>query len=105
MAATILIADDEAFIVDLVAPLLEDEGHRVLRAYDGQGESPQLVLAAVTMPRLSDIAPAHRLRERENGTGQIGTRSGKRHCCQALRSAGMCPVRATLRFGPRAIGR
>lgn len=76
MPAKILIADDEVFIVDLVAILLEDEGYAVLRAYDGlealalaERERPQLILSDVTMPGLSGIELARRLRVSEDGTG------------------------------------
>jgi two-component system sensor histidine kinase/response regulator len=76
MADTILIADDEEFIVDLLATLLEDEGYRVLRAYDGlealtlaERERPDLVLSDVMMPRLSGIELARRLRISEDGSG------------------------------------
>ena len=57
MSAKILIADDEEFIVDLLATLLEDEGFTVLRAYDGaqalaiaERERPDLILSDVMMP-------------------------------------------------------
>lgn len=36
MPATILVADDELFIVEFVATVLEDEGYRVERAYNGR---------------------------------------------------------------------
>ena len=57
----ILVVDDEPFLVDLLADLLEEEGFVVLRAYDGEqalamAESdcpPDLVLSDVMMPRLS----------------------------------------------------
>ncbi len=75
MSATILIADDEAFIVDLLATLLEDEGFTVLRAYDGaealaiaERERPDLILSDVMMPRLSGIELVARLRTWEDGS-------------------------------------
>lgn len=62
MAATILIADDEEFIVDLLATLLEDEGYRVLRAFNGvealrhlEQERPALLLTDNMMPRMSGL--------------------------------------------------
>jgi two-component system sensor histidine kinase/response regulator len=35
MNATILVVDDELPIAELVATVLEEEGHRVIRAHDG----------------------------------------------------------------------
>jgi DNA-binding response OmpR family regulator len=76
MTKTILIADDEEFIVDLLATLLEDEHYRVLRAYDGeqallaaQREQPQLIITDIMMPKLSGTELAARLRAQEE-TGE-----------------------------------
>jgi len=72
MTKTILIADDEEFIVDLLATLLEDEHYRVLRAYDGeqalqaaQRENPQLIITDIMMPRMSGTELASHLRTQE----------------------------------------
>lgn len=72
MAKTILIADDEEFIVDLLATLLEDEGYVVLRAYDGEQalttarqHDPSLVITDIMMPKLSGTDFARRLRAQE----------------------------------------
>jgi DNA-binding response OmpR family regulator len=69
MTRTILIADDEEFIVDLLATLLEDEQYRVLRAYDGeealravQRERPHLIITDVMMPKLTGTDLARRVR-------------------------------------------
>lgn len=69
MTSTILIADDEEFIVDLLATLLEDEHYRVLRAYDGEQaflllerEHPQLLITDVMMPKLTGSELALRIR-------------------------------------------
>ena len=77
MPKTILIADDEEFIVDLLATLLEDEGYTVLRAYDGeqalafvQAGEPQLVITDIMMPKMSGIELAMRLRN-GHGAGSI----------------------------------
>jgi two-component system sensor histidine kinase/response regulator len=76
MDETILVADDEDFIADVIAILLEDEGYRVLRAKNGaealalaEGERPDLVLSDVMMPLLSGLELARELRNRENGYG------------------------------------
>ena len=75
MTKTVLIADDEEFIVDLLATLLEDEGYRVLRAYDGeqalvavQRDRPQLIITDIMMPRMSGTELAAQLRAEENET-------------------------------------
>jgi two-component system response regulator VicR len=76
LATTLLIADDEEFIVDLIATLFEDEGYQVLRAADGlaalalaEREQPDLVLTDVMMPGLSGIELTQRLRHDEDRTG------------------------------------
>ena len=76
MDETILVADDEDFIADMVAILLEDEGYRVLRAKNGaealalaETKRPDLVVSAVMMPLLSGLELARELRDRENGYG------------------------------------
>ena len=70
----VLVVDDEHYIVDLLADLLEEEGYRVRRAYDGiaalaeiEREVPSLVIADIMMPRLDGIALAARVRERYAG--------------------------------------
>ncbi len=72
MTKTILIVDDEEFIVDLLATLLEDEHYRVLRAYDGeqalvvaQHERPELIITDIMMPRMSGTELAAYLRRQE----------------------------------------
>jgi two-component system sensor histidine kinase/response regulator len=76
MDETILVADDEEYIADVIAILLEDEGYRVLRAKNGaealalaEGEHPDLVVSDVMMPLLSGLELARELRDRENGYG------------------------------------
>ena len=72
MNKTIVVADDEEFIVDLLATLLEDEHYRVVRAYDGEQalraierERPQLIITDIMMPKLSGTELAVRVRARE----------------------------------------
>lgn len=67
----VLVVDDERYIVDLLTDLLEEEGYRVKRAYDGMAalevidrQIPDLVLADVMMPRLDGLALVGSLRER-----------------------------------------
>lgn len=74
MTKTILIVDDEEFIVDLLATLLEDEQYRVLRAYDGEQalqaalrERPELIITDIMMPKMSGTDLAARLRSEEHG--------------------------------------
>ena len=75
MTKTILVADDEEFIVDLLATLLEDEGYAVLRAYDGEQalvavrqEQPHLIITDIMMPRMSGVELVMRVRaEGANG--------------------------------------
>jgi two-component system phosphate regulon response regulator PhoB len=66
---TILVADDEPAIVELVRFTLEDDEVRVLAAGDGdaalelaRAARPELVLLDVQMPRLDGIEVCRRLR-------------------------------------------
>lgn len=66
---TIVLADDDPSIVDLLAEVLEEEGYRVLRASDGaqalvlcQRYHPRVVISDVMMPKMSGIELASRLR-------------------------------------------
>ena len=66
---TIVLADDEPNIVDLLADLLEDEGYRVLRASNGrhawqlcQLHDPNLVITDVMMPGMTGLELVSRLR-------------------------------------------
>jgi two-component system, OmpR family, phosphate regulon response regulator PhoB len=66
---TILIADDETAIVELVRFTLEDDDVQILGAYDGmtalelaQATQPNLALLDVHMPRLSGLEVCRRLR-------------------------------------------
>ncbi len=66
---TILVADDEADILNLVRFGLERDGHRVVMATDGAGalelaraEGPALCVLDVMMPKLSGLEVLQRLR-------------------------------------------
>jgi len=68
----ILIVDDEASIVEVVAALLEDGGHEVLRAYDGsralqlaRAHHPQLIVTDLMMPLMDGGALIRAVREEE----------------------------------------
>lgn len=59
---TILVADDEPEVVDLVRMMLEWEGYAVLSASDGQdtltrarADRPDLILLDVRMPKMSGL--------------------------------------------------
>ncbi len=62
MKKTILIADDEEDIVDLLKVVLEGVGYRAVTAYDGlhaleqiNAEVPDLILLDVMMPGMSGL--------------------------------------------------
>ena len=62
MTATILVADDEIPIAELLADLLEEVGYRVILAYNGadalellEHERPDLLVTDNMMPRLSGV--------------------------------------------------
>lgn len=67
---TVLIADDDLQLLDLVTLNLELEGYNILRASDGRQAleqieryHPDLVLLDVMMPRMNGFAVCHRVRE------------------------------------------
>ncbi len=73
MNECILAADDDREIVKAIAILLEKEGYRVLKAYDGMQaldllvqNSVQLVIMDVMMPKLDGLSAVMRIRERQN---------------------------------------
>lgn len=72
MGYTILIADDDRQLVDLLVELLSEEGYQVRCAFDGQMAlealdrvPTDLVVADIAMPNLDGVALAKRLRARE----------------------------------------
>lgn len=69
MPATILVVDDELYIVEFVATVLEDEGYRVERAYNGREALARLarggcdlLITDNMMPHLSGLQLINRLR-------------------------------------------
>ncbi|PYN57574.1 MAG: hypothetical protein DMD92_14080 [Candidatus Rokuibacteriota bacterium] len=75
---TILIADDEAHIVELVRLTLEDGRVRVVEAYDGatalaraEALHPDLILLDIHLPDVSGLEVCARLRERGGPAAKI----------------------------------
>lgn len=73
MSECILVVDDDQEIVRAIALLLEAEGYRVLRAYNGMEAldlalepSLRLILMDVMMPRLDGLSAVMKIRERRN---------------------------------------
>ncbi|MFP3471249.1 response regulator, partial [Micrococcus sp. SIMBA_144] len=71
--ATILIADDEKEIADLIEIHLEKENYRVLKALDGQGAldtidsySIDLVILDIMMPKMDGYEVTRSIREKHN---------------------------------------
>jgi CheY-like chemotaxis protein len=66
---TVLVADDEPEVVDLVRMMLEWEGYAILAAVDGeeavaraQADQPDLILLDVRMPKMSGLNVLNHLR-------------------------------------------
>jgi CheY-like chemotaxis protein len=60
--SVVLVADDEPAVLDALSQVVEDLGHRVVRAHDGRealqlarAHKPQLVITDHMMPRLSGL--------------------------------------------------
>ncbi len=78
MMGTILVADDEAEILELIEMILEGDGLDILTAHDGlealeiaRKQRPDLVLADVMMPRMGGIELTSRLREDPETRGTV----------------------------------
>lgn len=70
MAKTILVADDEPFVLRSLEFILKKEGYRVLTAVDGQealekamAERPDLCLLDIQMPRMDGNQVCRQLRD------------------------------------------
>ena len=73
MNECVLVVDDDREIVGAISALLEKEGYRVLRAYNGMealdlAVTPELrlILIDVMMPRLDGLSAVLKIRERRN---------------------------------------
>lgn len=71
MPPLIVVAEDQPYILEILAAVLEDEGYRILRADDGamalamiEREHPDLLLTDNMMPRLSGMALIAELQDR-----------------------------------------
>ena len=73
MKECILVVDDDAEIVKAIAILLEKEGYRILKAYNGMealdlalDPGLRLILMDVMMPRLDGLSAVLKIREKRN---------------------------------------
>jgi two-component system alkaline phosphatase synthesis response regulator PhoP len=73
MTQTILVVDDEPEIVRLVRSYLEQEGYRVVTAYDGEEalytaryEKPDLVVLDILMPKMDGLEFTRRVRREQD---------------------------------------
>ncbi|MDE7044701.1 MAG: response regulator, partial [Acetatifactor sp.] len=73
MGESVLVVDDDREIVKAIGILLEGEGYKVLKAYDGlqaldilSAHPVSLVLIDVMMPRLDGLSALMRIREKKN---------------------------------------
>ena len=72
MKECVLVVDDDREIVRAIALLLEKEGYRVLKAYDGMqalemvAQQVQLIIMDVMMPKLGGLSAVMKIREIKN---------------------------------------
>ena len=76
--ATILVCDDDKDIVEAISIYLEQEGHQILKAYDGQQallilqkNEVDLLIIDVMMPKLDGIRATLKIREEHSPRMQI----------------------------------
>ncbi len=76
--ARILIVDDEIAIVDILKTFLEEKGHKVLTAYDGQEavetakrERPHVILLDIYLPKMDGIEVLRTVKEFDEALGVI----------------------------------
>jgi PAS domain S-box-containing protein len=67
---TVLVIDDDRAATDLIQVILENEGYRVLKAYQGKDgvelaarERPDLIILDLIMPEISGFNVAHQLKQ------------------------------------------
>ena len=72
--AKILVVDDEASIVTMLAYNLKKEGYDVVTAEDGEvalekfeSEKPDLLLLDIMMPKMDGYEVCRKIREKSNG--------------------------------------
>lgn len=75
MPITVLIADDDPSIIEILAAVLDEEGYAVERAFDGRQalelvhtSHPDIIVTDVAMPRLDGVALTQALRARGDST-------------------------------------
>jgi len=73
---TILVVDDDKAAADLIQAILEPEGYRVIKAFDGReglrraiSERPSLILLDLIMPEMSGFNVAYQLRQQPETSG------------------------------------
>jgi DNA-binding response OmpR family regulator len=76
--ARILIVDDEIAIVDVLKSFLEEKGHKVFSAYDGEQavevakqERPHLILLDIYLPKMDGIEVLKAVRSFDESMGVI----------------------------------
>ena len=74
----VLVVDDEIAIADVLKTYLEDLGHRVITAYDGEAavalakaERPHLILLDIYLPKMDGIEVLRAIREFDQTVGVI----------------------------------
>lgn len=89
---SILVVDDEQLNVTILEELLEDEGYRIIPAYDGETAiklfaeaSPDLVLLDVMMPGIDGYETCRRIRKSESGDTPIIFLSAKAYLDDKLK--------------------
>jgi len=76
--ARILVVDDEIAIVDVLQTFLEEKGHKVFAAYDGEEavavakqERPHVILLDIYLPKMDGIGVLRAVREFDETMGVI----------------------------------
>jgi DNA-binding response OmpR family regulator len=76
--ARILVVDDEIAIVDVLKSFLEEKGHKVFSAYDGEQavevakqERPHLILLDIYLPKMDGIEVLKAVRSFDESMGVI----------------------------------